>query len=101
MTRKEALNNIALTIEKLINAHGRRHDIFVTFCASDEEPDKYCSDWDRKFHGILPGDEYFMIYEHDANDMEEPYHLLYTVNVSYDSPLTAASELMDLVSRKF
>ena len=53
------------------------------------------SPWDRSYHHITPGDEYFWIFDGVTGD------LLYTVNVTGDSVLTAASELMNLLARKF
>jgi len=48
----------------------------------------------RYFH-ILTGDEYIFIWDEEYND------LLYAVNVSADSVMTALSELMSLLSYKF
>ena len=51
------------------------------------------SDWDRQYHGIIDGEEYFFVYDNN--------HLLYVINVTGDSTLTAMSELMELLARKF
>ena len=52
------------------------------------------TDWERKYFGIGNGGEYFFIWE------DEEY-LLYVVDVTGDSVLTALSELMNLIGRKF
>ena len=46
----------------------------------------------KRFH-LLSGDEYILIFDGDA--------LLYTINVTADSTLTALEELMLLLSKKF
>lgn len=51
--------------------------------------------WERSYHHVRPGAEYFMIWETEHND------LLYVVEVTADSVLTAAWELLSLMSRKF
>ena len=52
------------------------------------------TEWERRYHHILTGDEYFIIREEDGQ-------LLYARNVSGDSILTALWELMDLIAKKF
>lgn len=97
MTRKDSLNRIAVQIENMIKDYGRRTDILVSFTQPGEADLKQFSDWENKYFGLRPNEEYFMIYE--KIDIE--YHLLYVVNVTADSLLTAAQELMDLVASKF
>ena len=53
------------------------------------------TDFERQYHKIIPGDEYIYIREVDTDD------LLYAVNVTGDSALTALSELMKLLADKF
>lgn len=53
------------------------------------------TEWERRYHTVISGDEYFWIWERETGD------LLYTINVTGDSVLTAASELMNLLARKF
>ena len=48
----------------------------------------------RRFH-LMPGEEYFFIFEKATDD------LLYVVDVTADSILTAISELVNLLARKF
>lgn len=67
----------------------------IIYRKETEETIEHLSDWERKYHHILTGEEYFYIREVDTGD------LLYTVNVTGDSVLTALSELMNLLSRKF
>lgn len=51
------------------------------------------TEWERQYFGILNGEEYLLIYD--------SVKLLYVINVTGDSTLTALSELMDLLARKF
>ena len=48
----------------------------------------------RRFH-LMPGEEYFFIFERETD------YLLYVVDVTADSTLTAISELVNLLARKF
>lgn len=57
------------------------------------------TEWERKYHQIVRNDEYFWIWNTDTGD--QPWELLYAVNVTGDSLVTAASELMNLLARKF
>ena len=63
--------------------------------ATDPWLESTTTEWERKHHQIVRNDEYFWIWERETGD------LLYTINVTGDSVLTAASELMNLLARKF
>lgn len=94
MTRTESLNDIAGTIEEMIRRHGRRNDITITFKKLDEREDRdKFTPFQMRYFQLMECEEYFFI--------RDPEDLLYAVNVTGDSLLTAAWELMDLVSRKF
>lgn len=101
MDRLESLNHISIEAEKLIRSFGRRKDILVTFCRLTNEIIDEFSAWDRKRFSLMSGEECFFVWENSRPDVADPYGLLYVVNVTGDSVLTAASELMNLVARKF
>jgi hypothetical protein len=101
MERIDSLEHIAIEVEKLIRSYGRRKDISVTFSCLTNEIIEEFSTWDRKRFGLVSGEEYFFVWENSRPDVADPYGLLYVVCVTADSLLTAASELMNLVSRKF
>ena len=101
MERIESLYHIAIETEKLIRSFGRRKDIAVTFSQLTDEIIAEFSAWDRKRFNLLAGDEYFFVWETSRPDVPDPNGLLYVVDVTADSLLTAASELMNLASRKF
>lgn len=63
--------------------------------ATDPWLESTTTEWERKYHQIVRNDEYFWIWERETGD------LLYTINVTGDSLVTAASELMNLLARKF
>ena len=53
------------------------------------------TEWERKRFHLRPGGEWILIWDNVTED------LLYAIDVSADSVLTALAELMDLLSRKF
>lgn len=53
------------------------------------------TDFERRYHGLLTGEKFITIREAADN------YLLYAVNVTGDSILTAVGELMNLIARKF
>lgn len=99
MEHNEIMANLAESLTGTINTFGRRKDIIVEYACFNTMEDVAANftPWQIYYHGIKSGIEYFLIYEPDP---ETGKHLLYTVNVSGDSNLTAAWELFDLASRK-
>lgn len=92
-TRFENLTKIAGEIEEMVRNYGRRDDISIRYAILTEEELALFSEWDQKWLGLFHDGEMFII--------SEPGHNLYAVDVSGDSLLTAAYELMRLVSAKF
>lgn len=101
MDRTESLNKIATQIEGLVYQYGRRSDIVITFSKLTNEEIAKFNDWDRKRFCLIPGEECFFVWEAQQPGSPSTDHLLYVVAVTGDSLLTAAGELMNLVSRKF
>lgn len=52
------------------------------------------SEFEKQYHKIRLGDEYILIYDPEGI-------LLYAINVTYDSMLTAVDEAMRLIAAKF
>lgn len=101
MNRNESMADVAETVERLIRLYGRRQDITITYCEFVNDEVMECfSSFARTHHGIFIGSEMFFIWENTDN-ADEPKRLLYAKDVTADSVLTAASELMNLCSRKF
>lgn len=82
---------IAKTISTMANRLTNGY-ITVTYREETETSVNDFTEYARQHHKIFPGEEYFFIWRGK---------LLYVVNVTADSPLTAAKELMDLIARKF
>ena len=61
--------------------------------AIPKDCEKKFGEWSTKYHGLINGEEYIFIFEKKT--------LLYAINVTGDSTLTAISELMDLLAKKF
>ena len=80
----------------LLNSLNPSRTLEVTFNSGEDElACNPLSVWMIKYYDIMPGDEYFWIYDRSDGT------LLYVVNVSADSVLTSAYELYRLISNKF
>ena len=93
---------VANDIETMIHQYGgnkeQRRRIVITYQVLTHESIARFTDFQRRYHGLLPGEEVFTIW--DEVDENAP-DLLYVVNVTGDSILTAGCELMTLVAKKF
>lgn len=99
--RTEQMERVATQMETIVKENGRRKDIAITYCEMDAESIADFTDWECERNELFIGNEYFLIWEVPDPHNIDPFHLLYAVNVSADSVLTAVAELMHLVSRKF
>jgi hypothetical protein len=99
--RTEQMKRVASQIETIVKENGRRGDIAITYCEMDAESIADFTEWECERNELFIGHEYFLIWEVPDPFAIEPFHLLYAVNVSADSVLTAVAELMNLVCRKF
>ena len=93
--RSKALARVAQNVKYLLKLAHPEKAIDISYAQENLERIKRFSDWQRKYHGIFPGDENFYIYDTTTDT------LLYVVPVTADSVLTAAAELMRLISAKF
>ena len=101
MTRTEEMQSIARHVETMLREHGRRKNITITYDRPTDETITQYTDWQRRYHGILTGDEFFFIWENNSPFVPEARHLLYVERVTADSALAAAAELTWLISCKF
>lgn len=99
--RTEQMERVATQMETIVKENGRRDDIAITYCEMDAESLADFTDWQCQKNELFIGHEYFLIWEVTDPYAIDPFHLLYAVNVSADSVLTAVAELMNLVCRKF
>ena len=94
--RREAeMKKLAEYSKSMIREFGCRKDITVTYDRPDSKTISKYTDYQRKLHSIMTGGEYFLFWE------EETGHLLYVKDVTADSALTAAAEMMWLAAKKF
>lgn len=93
--RTAEMKKLAEYGKSMIREFGRRKDIIVTYDRPDSETISRYTEYQRKYHQIMTGSEYFLFWE------EETGHLLYVKDVTADSALTAAAEMMWLAAKKF
>ena len=93
--REAELNELAEYGKSLIREFGRRKDIIVTYDRPNDETINRYTEYQREYHHIMTGSEYFLFWE------EETMHLLYVKDVTADSALTAAAEMIWLAAKKF
>ena len=92
-TKAEEIADWLLVIETRL--HRTPCGRFVHLSYTDNTGSLKLSDWQRKYHHILSGEEYILVTDNTTGD------LLYAVNVTGDAVLTAIYELMKLLSAKF
>lgn len=77
-------------IKEILNIIQPGNDWAIVYSTPENMP---LDDWSRKYHQLINGDDYFFIYVNKD--------LLYTVNVTCDSILTAIHELVAKLAAKF
>jgi hypothetical protein len=93
--RAAEMSKLAEYGQSMIREFGRRRDIIVTYDRPNSETINRYTEYQRRYHQIMTGNEYFLFWE------EETMHLLYVKDVTADSALTAAAEMMWLAAKKF
>lgn len=101
--REFHMQAVANSIETMIHVYGvnknQRGRIRILYqVLTAETIAAQFTNFQRQYHGLLPGEEVFTIW--DDVDINAP-QLLYVVNVTGDSVLTAGNELLSLVAKKF
>ena len=104
-TREDAraydMTIIADSALKLLKYVRPERNLGITYIKPNAETIEQFSVWRRMYYHINTGSEYFLVWDYSPDgEMDEP-DLLYSVDVSADSLLTAAHELMDLIAKKF
>lgn len=95
-TQREAeMKKLAEYGKSMIREFGHRKDITVTYDRPDKTTISRYTEYQRKHHQIVTGSEYFLFWE------EKTGHLLYVKDVTADSALTAAAEMVWLAAKKF
>lgn len=93
IARKHMMDALAMAAMEAMYISNNEAVPMIKYSRETEETIARFSDFDREYHGLLPDGEYFYI--------TRKGELLYAVNVTCDSPLTAFSELTQLIARKF
>ena len=93
--RETEMKKLAEYGKSMIREFGRRKDIIVTYDRPDSDTIRRYTDYQQKYHGIRTGSEYFLFWE------EATMHLLYVKDVTADSALTAAAEMIWMAAKKF
>jgi len=88
--RTEEMQRIAKCVMDMVRPYAQ---IDIGYRKETDESVNDYTEWGRERLGILSGQEYFFI--------SRPGELLYAVNVTADSVLTAAMELMTRIANKF
>ena len=96
LSRRERMNELLVHVNQIMHRIYPDRELWVDYVKPDEESIKTFSDWTQKRLGILTGAEYLIVSE--GPSMES---VLYAVNISADSELTAMDELFHLLSYKF
>jgi len=95
------MQRIANYAMNMVHLARPERDIRIKYIKPDDASIQKFTEWERKSKAIRTGDEYFLVYDYAPDWNTDKPDLLYAVNVSIDSLLTAANELLDLLSRKF
>ena len=115
MGREERLENIGFDLKAMVNDYCIDGEINIMYYRLNAGDENNFKDWQKKkFNLQFGGSEYFFIYKCEKleapTENEQPgyiyYHptkdeLLYVVNITADSYLTAVKELMTLLANKF
>lgn len=96
LTRDERMDELLEHVNSIMHRLLPKRELWVDYIKLDDENIKRFSDWTRERLGLLTGTEYLIISE--GSHMES---VLYAVNITADSELTAMDELFHLLSYKF
>ena len=94
------MESIARTMTNMLHeCNPYADDAIIRYAVLTPENIETIPDFHRRYHGLMVGCEYFLIYEKQKSGY--PDYLLYAINVTADAPLTAVEELMRTVAAKF
>lgn len=99
LTRKERMDEMLVHVNQMLRRIHPDRGLAVNFLKITKDDLQSFSDWDRKRLGLHTGMECFIILEWERAATKS--HILYVVDVSADSELTAMDELFHLLSYKF
>lgn len=104
-TRDEArafdMQAVADSALKLLKTARPERQLGIAYVRPDADTIGRFTDWQRRRNHIMPGSEYFLVWDYAPDWESDDPDLLYAVDVSADSLLCAAWELFGLLSKKF
>lgn len=95
MDKEQAINFALNDVLNILHLARADKNIGIEYIRTTQENLKRFSEWDRERFVMLTGEELFLVSDNRTN------HLLYVVNVTGDSVLTAMAELMNMIANKF
>lgn len=99
LTRKERMDEMLVHVNQMLRRIHPDRGLAVNFLKITDDDLQSFSDWDRKRFGLYTGMECFIIMEWERASTRS--RILYVVDISADSELTAMNELFHLLSYKF
>ena len=99
LSRKERMDEMLVHVNQMLRRIHPDRGLAVNFLKMTDDDLRSFSDWDRKRFGLHTGMECFIILEWERAATKS--HILYVIDVSADSELTAMDELFHLLSYKF
>ena len=104
-TREDAraydMGRVAAMALKLLKFARPSRNLGIVYMKPDGQTIQEFTDWQRQRNHIHEGFEYFLVWDYSPSWDTDESELLYAVDVSMDSLLTAAWELFELLSKKF
>lgn len=95
LTRTERMDELLGHVNEILNRIHPGRGLGIVYVKMDDAKLSWFTEWNRKYFALHTGEEYFMVYEDDGKT------LLYVVNITADSDMTALDELFRLLGRKF
>lgn len=99
-TRESDMRRVARSAMNMLRLARPDRKLTIGYVKPNDKTIERYTEWQRKRHGIRTGEEYFLVWD-CAPDYTDTSDLLYAVNVTADSLLTAAWELFGLLGKKF
>ena len=95
------MQRVADAALKLLKSVRPERHLGIVYVKPNAETIEQFSAWQRERNHIHTGCEYFLVWDYSPDWETDDPDLLYAVDVTIDSLLTAAWELFELLSKKF
>ena len=99
--RESKMRRIARSAMNMLRLARPDRKLTIGYIKPNEKDIERYTEWERERNHIRKGGEYFLVWDCAPDWNTDRPDLLYAVDVSIDSLLTAAYELMELLHRKF